>query len=190
MSEPLDNRASIDIGLPDNMTFVDHGTYIEIVRKWFSWQFALLAVFAVFWNGALLSHYSGMSSNTPLISVLFPLLHVAAGIAIAYYALAGWFNRTHVYANKDLVGIRHRPIPWFGNKDIPVSNIKQLYVTEKLSRGRHGASTTYEVRVVTNSGRNIKLVGGLDNREQALYLEQKIEDYLDIEDQHVPGQVR
>ena len=190
MSEPLEKRPPISIGLPEKMTLVDHGNYIEIIRKWFSWKFAALAAFAVFWNGALISLYSGMSSDTPLLTVLFPLLHVGAGIAIAYYALAGCLNRTHVYASKDLVGIRHRPIPWLGNKDVPASDIKQLYVTEKASKGRHGPWTTYEVRVVTNSGRNIKLIGGLDAKEQALYLEQKIEDYLDIEDQHVAGQVR
>ena len=42
---------------------------------------------------------------------------------------------------------------------------------------------------MTKSGRNIKLVGGLESQEQAIFIEQKIEKYLRIEDAPVPGEL-
>jgi hypothetical protein len=49
---------------------------------------------------------------------------------------------------------------------------------------------TYEVRAVTQEGRNTKLVGGLETSEQALSIEQAIEKRLGIRDVPVAGQLR
>ena len=67
--------------------------------------------------------------------------------------------------------------------------MKQLYGKEKISRSRNSTSVSYELRAVTKSGRNIKLVGGLESQEQAIFIEQKIEKYLRIEDIPIPGEI-
>ncbi len=58
-----------------------------------------------------------------LTAISFPLIFV--GVGASYDALAGWLNRSHVVANKQLIGIQHRPLPWFGNRDIEASDLKQ-----------------------------------------------------------------
>jgi Tfp pilus assembly PilM family ATPase len=69
-----------------------------------------------------------------------------------------------------------------------VADLKQLYAKEKVSSSRNGTSITYEVHV-TRSGRNIKLVSGLESSEQAVYIEQEIEKYLNIKDIPVKGEL-
>ena len=186
-------RAPIDIGLPEKIQFFDHRSYIEIVQTWFGWEILILAAFAIFWDGFLFFWYNNLPQEVPLIAVLFPLLHVGVGVCLTYYVLAGWFNRTHIFANNQQIGVRHRPLPWFGNKDIEASDLTQLYAKEKISTSysMYGSatSTTYEVRAVTKSGRNIKLVGDLATQEQAIFIEQQIKKYLSIEDVSVPGEI-
>ena len=181
---------AIDIGLPEKIQFHDHLSHIEIVRTWFGMQTLFLTAFAVFWGGFLFCWYGNIPEDSPLLFVLFPLLHVGAGVAISYIALTGWFNRTHVTVGQGRLGVRHGPLPWPGNKDIDAHDVKQLYAKEKISRSRNSTSVTYELRAVTKSGRNIKLVGGLESQEQAIFIEQKIEKYLRIEDAPVSGEIR
>lgn len=181
---PMDN------GLLKRMEFIDHGTSIEIVRKWFDLRIVILTAIAIFWDGFLYNWYADLPNNASALFVLFPLIQVGVGIGITYYAVAGWFNRTHIVVRRDLVSVRHRPFPWFGNKELKAFDLKQLYTKEKLTRTDEGGPcVSYEVRAVTKSGRNIKLVSDLVTQEQAIFIEQKIEQYLKIKDQAVPGEV-
>jgi hypothetical protein len=160
--------APMDIGLPDEMEFIDHGDSIEIVWKWFSIKFIVMTVFIIFCNTFLFLWYNNFTSKSRLIAFLFPIFQVGVGVSLTYYVLAGWLNRTHVFASHDLLGIRHRPIPWFGNKDIKASDVKQIYSKEKVSKNalEFGGprNVYYELRIVTNDGRNIGLIKGLNTR--------------------------
>jgi hypothetical protein len=149
----------------------------------------------VFWCGFLFMWYSmafafGSAFGREFAFVtLFPLIHVAVGVGITYTALAGWINRTRITVDQGRISVRHGPLPWLGNKDLDGSNVKQLYSKEKVSRGRNSSTTTYEVHALTASGKNEKLLSGLETSEQALYIEQEIERYFRIEDAPVRGQI-
>ena len=189
----MDKR--MDLGLPDKLELLHEGSSIVIVRQWFGWQVLLATAFAVFWNFFLVMWYSmtfafgsgfgGMFA----FAALFPLIHVAVGVGITYGALAGWINQTRIKVDQGKLSVRHGPLPWLGNKDLDGSDLKQLYSKEKVSRGRNSTTTTYEVHVLTANGKNIKLLGGLETSEQALYIEQEIERYFRIEDTPVRGQL-
>ncbi len=182
----------IAVGLPDGLDVVHHGSHVEIVWKWFSWKIVGLTVFAIFWDGFLVNWYVNLvpRTNDPM-AFYFPLVHVAVGIGITYYVVAGWCNRTRVLVGSGRLAVGHAPIPWFGNKEINASNLKQLYVQERITQSRRGGSTcTYEVRAVTQDGRNTKLVGGLETSEQASSIEQEVEKRLGITDVPVAGQMR
>ncbi|GEM20280.1 hypothetical protein NONS58_16930 [Nitrosococcus oceani] len=126
--------------------------------------------------------YSILNENSPLIVILFPFLHVAAGISLAYYVAALWLNKTHIYIGAEKIVIQHKPIPWRGNKEIPVSAIKQLYAKEKIFHSAEGKSISHEIHVITHNGKNIKLIEKLESGEQAFYLEQEIKKFLKIKD--------
>ena len=87
------------------------------------------------------------------------------------------------------LSIRHVPLPYLGNKTVEASDVKQVYSKERISRSRRGGSVTYEVHALTHSGRNLKLLSGLPNSEQALFIEQEIERFLRIQDVPVRGEI-
>lgn len=186
----MENR-NIEIGLPEKLEIYDHGSYLEIVRKWFGLHVLFFTAFAIFWDGALVFWYGSIGEDTDLMAILFPLIHVAIGIGVTYYVVAGWLNRTYIFVSQSKIAVRHRPIPWLGNKEIFATDLKQLYAKSKISKDPEGGypSETYEVQAITHSGRNIKLVGDLDSSEQALFIEQEIEKYLNIEDVPVKGEI-
>lgn len=165
----------IEIGLPDKLELHNRGSHIEIVWKWFGWQIIFLTGFAVIWDGFLFVWYSMAFGAAPSVGginlmVLFPLLHVAVGLGFTYYVIAGWFNRTHILVSRGEIAVGHGPIPWPGSKLLPAADIKQVWASEQGSRSSDGP-VTYQVAAVTRGGRNVKLVTGLESREQALYIE-------------------
>jgi hypothetical protein len=125
------------------------------------------------------------------MATYFPLIHVAVGLTISYYVIAGWVNRTRVLVGSGRLTVRHSPLPWSGNTEIDASSLKQLYTQERVTHSRRGPSySTFEVRAVTQNGRNTKLVGGLETSEQALSIEQEVEKRLGITDVPVAGEMR
>ena len=181
----------MDIGLPEKIRFRDHLSHIEIVRTWFGTRILFLTAFAVFWDGFMLHWYSIVPLDGPRIAVLFPLMHVGVGVALTYYVLTGWFNKTTISVGQGRIRVRHRPFPWPGNKDFGTTDVKQLYAKANNPGLWHWnfATVAYELRAVTKSGLNIKLVGGLEAQEQAIFIEQKIEKYLRIKDAPVAGEI-
>jgi hypothetical protein len=180
---------TIEIGLPEKLEVFQHGSHMEIVLKWFGWRIVVMTGFAIFWDGFLINWYTQVAPRGDRMAMYFPLLHLAVGIGISYYVVAGWCNRTYISVGNGNVSVRHRPIPWFGNTEFDASNLRQLYAKEHVTRSRRGESSSYAVRAVTHDGRNVKLVSGLETSEQALYIEQAIEKYLGIRDAAVVGQI-
>lgn len=180
----------LDMGLPAKIEFCDRGSHIEIIRKWFGGKFIALTAFVIIWNGFLFVWYTQAIKSNDLVPLLFPLLHVAVGVGLTYYVIAGYFNKTFVKVDYMSISIRHKPIPFWGNKKIRSPDVKQLYSKEKVSHSRSGTSVSYEVRALTQTGKDIKVLSGLDSSEQALYIEQQIEKYLNIEDKAMRGEIR
>lgn len=179
----------MDIGLPEKLELHEHPDYIHITRKWFGSQIVFLTAFAILWNVFLVNFYAGMDENTDILTMLFPLFHVVAGVCITYYVIAGWLNKSNIFLSKHTIEINHKPIPWFGNAKFKSTDLKQLYAKEKITNNRNGTKTTYEVHAILKNKKNIKLLSGLESSEQALFIEQEIENFLQIENTPVRGEV-
>lgn len=107
---------------------------------------------------------------------------------LAYYALAGYVNRTVVRLNPEQLTVKHGPLPPWQNRQIRVQNISQLYVKQHVERSKKGSTTTYRLYVKGRNGQHEELASGLDSPEQALFFEQEAERYLGIKDKMIPGQ--
>lgn len=175
----------VELGLPDKLEFYDFGSFIEIVRKWFGLKIVVFTCFALVWDLLLFDMFSNPQMRGNLVEFLSKLPHLAAGIGLNYYVIAGWFNRTHVQVSDGKIIIFHEPLPWYGDMELYTNELKQLYTKKKIYGGEVGPYTLYEVHVLTTHGRDIKLLRGLETSEQARYIEQKIEKYLHIEDRPV-----
>lgn len=165
---------------PEQVQLFHRGSHIEIVQKWFGWHVILLTPFAMLFGAYGLAQ---LAINPLEENPGFYFLP-ALGIWLMYFAAAGWINRTHIFVSREKIAVRHRPIPSWGNKELDVSSLKQLYVKERPVSG----GSIYEVRATTHNGRDIKLVGPITS-EQAFYIEQEIEKYVGIEDIPVKGEI-
>ena len=182
--------------IPEKFEVMELITELKISYGWFHKMYYVFAVFCLFWNGFLVMFYvllfsSGFSNaEVGWLTVCFPLIHVFAGLAFGYYTLCGFINKTTVTIDIYDITIEHHPLPWPGQRTIDKKTVDQLYVTQKISRNnKNGSSTTsYEVYAILKSGKSMALLKGLHSAQEAQFIEQKMERFLNIEDRPVMGE--
>lgn len=132
-----------------------------------------LAFFALFWDGFLVFWYSlalGGNKKAPLVMILFPLLHVGAGVFITYAAICGIFNRITIRVDPARFVFRAGPIPVRGNVDEPTSIVAGFEAT-KIRSSRRGRTrgTSWGVHMLTRDGRSVPLRFGFSESSHAQY---------------------
>lgn len=194
---PADSGAPVpaaraEVPLPSGIRVEQWGHELCLARRWFTPAVLFLLFFCVAWDGFLVFWYSMAFSdaNTPWIMIVFPVAHVAIGIGLTYFTIASLLNTTRIRVANGQLSVRHGPLPWLGSCDISVDDIEQIFCSEKTKHGENGSHTFYGVNAMLTDGRKIKLVSGLSEADQALYIEQTIEDHLHIPDRPVGGEMR
>lgn len=180
------------VPLPPIFQVEDKGySGLTVSWRWFKAQALFLAFFCIFWDGFLLVWYGVAlgSEETPLMMVLFPLGHVAVGAGLTYWTVAQFVNRTWIEASRNRLVIRHGPLRWKANLDLAGSELVQLYGREEIHRGKNGVSVSYSLNAIDRKGTQRKLLMGLTEVEQVLWLEQALERQLGIGDRPVDGEV-
>jgi len=119
--------------------------------------------------------------------IVFPIAHLAVGLGLTYSTLAGFLNRSYVVIDRDTFSVSHAPLPWLGNLRVPVSQVKQLYCKQKA--GKQNSGPTYQLSVILEDGRKKDLLSNLDSPEIGFYMEHQIENWLNIPDQAVRGEI-
>ncbi|QIF01413.1 hypothetical protein [Roseimicrobium sp. ORNL1] len=183
-------RVRPPVPLPSALTVDEGALGLTIQRRWFNWSVLFLIPFCIAWNGFMVFWYGAMfEHNAPWIFKLFPIAHVTVGVAMAYFTLATLFNRTRISVESGLIRIRHSPIPWRGNQDLDTNGVDQLYCKEKRHNGKNGPHYTYEVWAVLRDNTSCKILSTSMNEDQALFIEQKLEQALGIKDRPVAGEI-
>ena len=122
--------------------------------------------------------------------LLFTSLHLLIGISLIYYILSVMLNKTYVFASKREISIEHRPLrlPFYPNRNIHALDLDQLFVKKYTSSKTNGRPNyAFSVTARMKTGSEIQLVKGLRQPEQAAYVEQQIEKFLQIEDRTMEG---
>jgi hypothetical protein len=167
------------VPLPSGFKVDGSGPGLIIVRYWFSFALVFSALFCIAWDSFLVNWYLvAFAGDTPWLFKVFPLPHVAVGVTLTYSTLARLLNRTTISVAEGSLRVRHGPLPWFGNQALRTDSLDQLYV-----------DPSYQVCAVTKEGSKVVLVSGLEEMDEALFIEQCVETYLGIEDRSVPGEV-
>jgi len=175
--------------MPKNIEVQEGNGVLQISYRWFRPLFIFLLVFSVFWNGFMIVWHGISIFSGAWFMSLFGLLHTAVGLGLGYYTLTGFVNRTTIWVGQGRLVIHHHPLPWWGNKDLLASEIRQLYCKERVHHSDSGTQYSYEVHAITQSGDKEKLLSNLTETEQALYIEQELERHLGIPDQAVRGEL-
>ncbi len=188
---PPDERAPV--ALPERFSVSRRGrSSLTVQWRWFQPFFAMLMGFALLWLGIIATWYHNALQvpGAPMAAFVVPLLHLGVGIGLGYYGLAGLLNHTKLTCTQGMLKVRHGPLPWFPQPTIRVRDLEQLYVERKVHHHKKTTTVTWNLLAVTRDHRGLPVVNGLDSPQQALWLEQEIEEMLDIRDRPVAGEYR
>ena len=166
---------------------------LNIHWRWFNATYLFLAIFCVAWDSFLIFWYSMAfgDHHAPWIMKVFPIGHVAVGVCLTYATLCGFLNATTLTVSHDALSVRHRPLPWAGNRTLPATSIRQLHCERSGSRSRSGGTVySYGLYATLTDGQKLKLLGGFTESADPRLLEQKIESHLRIPNRRVAGEFR
>ncbi|MCB9778938.1 MAG: hypothetical protein H6742_10275 [Alphaproteobacteria bacterium] len=175
---------------PAGVTVQERAGGLLVKRRWFHPQYLALLAFAVVWDSFLVFWYAQVlgafaAGQGALLPLLFPVLHVAAGVAITWSSIAHLLNTTTVEVRGGRIRVHHGPVPWSHPPMVPTARLRQLFVVQK--RGSKGA-VSYEVHARLTDGTSEKLLSGLRELRQGRYIEKRIEAFLDIRDRVDPDE--
>jgi hypothetical protein len=145
-----------------------------------------LLFFALFWDGFLVFWYAiaASSKHPSLVMLLFPLLHVGAGLLITHAALCGLINRTTLRVGRDAFEFRRGPIPQGGAVREPTMNIAGFEVAtlrggamQMRSRGQ-ASRPTWGVHLLTRDGRAVPVRLGFLDQAHASYAAARLSQML------------
>jgi hypothetical protein len=176
------------VGIPDRFEIQEGGGTLRILWRWPRIVALPLALFSLAWDAFLISWYSGLVGKDamPIGMMLLPIGHVAVGLVMPYVALAFFLNHTLIEVGEGTLKVRHRPLPFPGNRTISATDIRQLFCVERTTRK---GAVTYDVMAQLASGREKKLVPGLPGDREARFLEQRIESRLGLTNRPVAGEL-
>lgn len=193
-SRPREGQAGVGawgkIQQPASVGMTRSPEELEIVREWFSVELIQdsLREFARgfhFWRflvtlgvgGYAFLFFFGFLAfliwNIPSLFFV-PMLLL---LPLTYWVGANIFNRTHVNVTRHTITIRHGPLPFLHDWEIPVENLKLIFHERKYAFPLH----THEVCVITAEYEQITLLSRL-SRKEALFIAQEIGQFLRLED--------
>lgn len=192
VEELKDGERAAEVPIPEKFRIVRSVGELVVTWRWFNPAMHLfLLFFVIAWDAFLLFWYFGApGQDGDWITMVFPIAHVAVGAALTYFVLAGFVNRTTVRAARGVLTVSHGPLPWAGNRRIARADLKQLYVTEVSHPAKNGQITkSWDLCALLDNNKALRLLTRLDTYEQGRFLEHAVEDYMNITDSKVAGEV-
>lgn len=175
--------------LPKNIDLITEYDAIVLRRTWKSPVAYFLTFFSLFWNGFMVVWMTIAITKGQWAMAAFGSIHATVGLVLIYVTLALFLNKTDIRIDSYNLSIKHYPLPWFGQIQLPVESIQQVYCKEKVSRNKNGTSITYDVHCLDHNTFSKKLISGLNDQEQARFIEREIEKTLGIKDRPVSGEL-
>ena len=158
---------------------------LQITRRWYATKYIGMLFFCIAWDSFLVFWYTMAGATGNWLMIIFPVAHVAVGVGLTYTTIAGLINRTRITVTDQRLAIKHFPIPWRGTFDLASRELEQLYVERTAGSGKDGSTEAFTLNAVLRDGRKLNLVKGLEQADQALFMEQEIEGLLGIIDVEV-----
>jgi hypothetical protein len=175
-----------NLPIPEKIDVIHDGSTIIIRRKWLSWTVIPLLIFCIVWDSFLFFWYGQVlgGKDTPLFAILFPLGHVSVGIGLTYYVLAMFLNKTDITIAPYEVKVTTYPLPWGFGKWVKREDIVAVRV--KNSAQSNDSSITYGIRYTNRENRELSLIRGGLNDDQAEYIVHHLRQAMLIPDEENP----
>ena len=169
---------------PSGIRVESEGMDTRLILSWFHPGLLFLLFFCIAWDGFLVFWYSmalfgADKGGFVWIAILFPILHVAAGVSLTYYVICGFLNRTNIRVSKHEISVTHGPLPWRGNRRLQRDEILEL---ELDFNGVSSEGTGQQMTIAAHhvDSRQIVLLNSLPV-DKAEFLAWKIADALKVD---------
>jgi len=176
--------------LPKGMSVTYHDDYMDISRSWFAWVRIIPLLLTAFFMGKqvytmLINTDAAPQSFVPYVFLAFFILNIGL-------ILLNSLNKTHITLTNDVVTIATKPMPWLGDKTIPMRDVNTFEVNTRVSvrkgsrddefagkMSKDTKTTTYNVVARMHSGKGINILD-LQDENAATYIVQEIENHLRV----------
>lgn len=182
-------RRSVPVGKPRNVVMSESNGELTITWRWYSPKYFVTALICLIWFCLLAVVYGVAITDRNTFVLVLGALHVALGALMAYGTLGGFLNTTTIRIDGNRLSVRHRPLPWPGNVDYPIAQVRQLYCQQTINRRRSGTYYSYDLRALLHDGTRKTVISGLDSPNLPLFLEQHAEAWMRITDVPVAGEM-
>lgn len=188
---------------PESLTVEEYGGTLTMSWRWFHPSLFFLLFFCIAWDAFLIVWYTlafgdvGLQAPGPfrLLMFVFPIAHVAVGVGLTYFVVAGFLNTTKVVTDGNMLRVTHGPIPWKQPTPIPVDDVDQIYVKQAaFKKGNppgiheHTPGIGYTLNALNRNGSQTVLLKRLTDSDRALYIANRLREHLGIERQTVSGE--
>jgi hypothetical protein len=175
------------ISVPTRMTVRKNPHHLQITRRWFEIEDVfftpILIAYDVFgFQFFLRLHIMALfAPKIDIFSILFLLILVSLTIVLNYALMVAFFNTTIISVTSNMISVKHGPLPIWRNKRLASKEVLQLYCKRENYWNKFYWDSAFSVEAVMNDKRNITLLFNLKIAEQALFIKQEIEKFLNIE---------
>jgi hypothetical protein len=113
----------------------------------------------------------------PAIILMLPAILLA--VWASYYTSARLVNRTLVTLTTNGLSIHHGPLPWPGNRSLPIHHVQDFRCEKHTSRNYTGETwESYTLSAILEDGRQVDLLRKIGSRGAARVLEQRATGWL------------
>ena len=127
------------------------------IYLWRDWGFILLVLFGLFFT-AIPIWISLIAEDMISIGWLFILLFTAIGLGLTYWSLGRVINRSEIRLQNGSLSVRHKPLPWRYQADLPTDSILAVNQESYYTRSHSGHTTGGIGISIQSSIRNERLV--------------------------------
>ena len=188
LPSPGRGDAPFDVPAPRGATAEHEGDVLTLELRWFRRGDLRLIPPTLLFNAIVVAWFA-IALNVSAAFAAFGLLHLLVGLWLALYCACHLVNKTTVTVHRTgPIKVAHGPIPVLRRR-----TVDGRFVQLDLRVGRPSMWTSqrsvhaFEVWATQHDGARQCLLGGIDDRAHALYLEQEIERFLDLPHRSVDG---
>lgn len=182
--------------IPPGIEVLKIESMLEIMVNWRRSGKFFLLFFAIIWNAfigffILTAFTAGGLGIERLFLALFMIPFIGVGAHLLYQSIGQIFNTTFLTVTNRNISIEHKPFNFLIQKDqyFARENVEQLYVKRYSIGSTNGNPVyAYNVVMVLNNKKSHVLIKGLRSLESARFVEQEIENYMNIEDRIMHGE--
>ncbi len=176
-----------EVPLPEGISLRTTEKGLAIERRWWSPAVIPMLGFTLFWDGFMVVWYAIAITQRQWMMAIFGTFHGLIGLGLLYGCLLGLVQRTRVKVEGGELVVEHYPLPYQASTSWPAGRLEQLYV--KRAEVSNDSAATYELHAILSDRSHVKILDGLQESAQALFLEQRIESLLGITDRPVRGEL-